>query len=350
MLTPCERCGYHRPRPRPLGAKRFTSALVPFVLALVRQRGLDARALEKKYLHVRTAAGVAMPEVSLDELGAILADAGKLLKDPLFGLHAALAMPRGSYGLMEFGLRSAPTGRVAMEQLAKFGALINPLVRWTLEVDGGEVALHHRAPRKGGMGPQGNVFTVARILQIAREMMGDDVMPAHVWLAHDAKECPPELAKFLGTTSIAFGRASNGLSFSEETLARVPAGADLELNRALELHGAAVMAQCGDLDDAYERTRAVVLEQLPKGGVTLGKAAKRLHVTPRTLQRRLEENGVSFAGLLNEVRRAQAERLLVRSDAGLAEVAQQVGYGDTAAFVRAFKSWTGTTPGKFREQ
>jgi AraC-like DNA-binding protein len=335
--------------PRPLRAKRFTSALVPFVLALVRQRGLDPKALEKKYLHVRTADGVATPEVSLDELGALLTDAGRLLKDPLFGLHAALAMPRGSYGLMEFGLRSAPSGRLAMEQLATFGALINPLVRWSLEVDGDEVSLHQRAPRKGGVGAQGNLFTVARILQIAREMMGEDVKPMRAWFAHDEKSCPPELAAFLGTRAIAFGRASNGLSFSEATLARTPAAADAELNRALELHGSAVMQQCGDVDDTYERARAVVLELLPKGP-TLAKTAKRLHVTPRTLQRRLEETGVTFAGLLGEVRRAQAERLLAHTDTALADIAEQVGYADSATFVRAFKSWTGVTPGKLRAE
>ena len=71
--------------------------------------------------------------------------------------------------------------------------------------------------------------------------------------------------------------------------------------------------------------------------------------SPRTLQRRLAEHGISFAALLNEVRRAQAERLLLRSDAPLADVAEQVGYRDAATFVRAFRGWTGTTPGKFRD-
>jgi AraC-like DNA-binding protein len=334
---------------RPLKAKRFTSALVPYVLTWARMNGKDPKALEKKYLHVRTADGVASPEVSLDELGALLGDAAKLLGDPLFGLHCALGMSRGAYGLLEFGLRSAPKGRIAMEQLARYGALINPLVRWSLEVDGDEVALHHRAPKKGGVGRQGNLFTVTRILQIAREMMGDDVKPTRAWFAHDEKACPEEVAKFLGTPHVAFGRASNGLSFSAATLERVPVGADPELNRALELHGQAVLARCGDVDDAYERARGAVIELLPDGGATLAKVAKRLHVTPRTLQRRLEENGASFAALLNEVRRAQAERLLGHTDRPLAEVAEQVGYADSATFVRAFRSWTGVTPGTFRE-
>jgi AraC-like DNA-binding protein len=323
--------------------RRFNSALVPFVLALVRRAGKDVTKLEKKYLPTQ------VPEVSLPELGAILSDASKELGDPLFGLHAALAMTRGSYGLLEFGLRSAPTLRIAMEQLGTYGALINPLVRWSTEPDGDELSLHHRAPQKGGVGRQGNIFTVARILRIAREMMGEDLKPVRAWFAHDEKSCPPELATHLGTKNIAFGRSSNGLTFSAKDLERRPVGADVELNKALELHGAAVLAQCGDPDALYEQARGAVLTLLPKGDATLAKTAKKLHVTARTLQRRLTEEGVSFGGLLTEVRRTQAERLLTRSDASLSDVAEQVGYADAGAFVRAFRTWTGTTPGKFRE-
>lgn len=324
--------------------RRFNSALVPFVLALVRRAGKDASKLEKKYLPTL------VPEVSLAELGAILQDASKELNDPLFGLHCAQAMTRGSYGLLEFGLRSAPTLRIAMEQLGTYGALINPLVRWSTEAEGDELSLHHRAPQKGGVGRQGNIFTVARILQIGREMMGDDLKPVRAWFAHEEKSCPPELAAHLGTKEIGFGRSSNGLTFAAADLDRRPAGADAELNKALELHGAAVLAACPDADAIYEQARGAVLTLLPKGDATLEKTAKKLHVTARTLQRRLTEEGVSFGELLSEVRRTQAERLLARSDASLADVAEQVGYADTGAFTRAFRTWTGTTPGKFRER
>jgi AraC-like DNA-binding protein len=326
-----------------MAPRRFTSALVPFVLTLVRQAGQDASRLEKKYLRS------SVPEVSLPELGALLADVSKELDDPLFGFHCAQAMTRGSYGLLEFGLRSAPTLRIAMEQLATYGALINPLVRWSTEPEGDELSLHHRAPQKGGVGRQGNVFTVTRMLQIAREMMGGELQPTRAWFSHAEKRCPPELAAYLGTKDLAFGRASNGLSFAAADLERRPVAADPELNRALELHGAAVLDQCADAGDVYEQTRRAVLELLPRGEASVARTAKRLHVTARTLQRRLLEEGVTFAALLTEVRRTQAERLLARSTAPLSQVAESVGYADAGAFVRAFRSWTGTTPGKFRE-
>lgn len=322
--------------------RRFDSALAPFVLARLRASGLDTTALEREFLDPS-----APGSVGLDDLGGLLERAAGLAGDELFGLHCAQSMSRGAYGLMEFGLRAAPTGRVAMEQLAAYGALINPLVRWSLETEGDEVSLHHRAPKKGGVGRQGNLFTVARVLRIAREMLGDDVTPTRVWFAHRERACPPELSAFLRAGQVVFGRASNGLAFAADTLARVPKGADVELNRALEAHGRGVLERCGDEADAYARTRAVVLELLPGGGATLESAARRLHVSPRTLQRRLGQLGVSFAELLAEVRRAQAERLL-QGDATLAVVAEAVGYADAATFARAFRRWTGVTPGRFR--
>lgn len=327
--------------------RRFSSALVPFVLTLLRRAGKDPSALEKKYLHARPQAGQGA-EVSLVELSGVLEDAAKLLGDPLFGLHCAQAMPRGSYGLLEFALRCAPTARFAVEQLAKYGAVINPLVRWDVEVDGDEVAVVHAPPRKGGVGRQGNVFTVARIVQIAREMLGPHVTPRRAWLAHAERTCPPELRAFLGTDTVHFGRSFNGVAFAAKDLDAAPAEADADLNRALELHGAALVAQCF-ADDVVERTRHAIAEALPKGAPTLAGIARRLHLGERTLQRRLAEEGLAFADVLSSVRRAHAERLLERSDAPLTSVARQVGYRDVAAFVRAFRGWTGTTPGRFRD-
>lgn len=335
---------------KPLNAKRFTSALVPLLISYVRALGKDPQVLEGKYLKLRAADGLAAPEVTLGELGALFTEAAALLKDPDFGLHCAQRLPRGAYGLMEFAIRSAPTGRIALEQLATYGVLINPLVRWHLETDGDELLFHHRAPRANGVGKQANVFTVARILQVAREMLGDDLTPTSAWFAHDEPGCSPELATFLGTNRVSFGRASSGLSFLTTRMERPPVDIDVELNNALEAHGRRVLEQCGALDDAYERTRAAVLSLLPTGKASLQSAAKKLHVTPRTLQRRLGEAESSFATLLAETRRGHAERLLIRDDASIDAIARATGYRDTAAFTRAFRTWTGITPGRFRDQ
>jgi AraC-like DNA-binding protein len=66
------------------------------------------------------------------------------------------------------------------------------------------------------------------------------------------------------------------------------------------------------------------------------------------LQRRLTEEGVTFADLLTEVRVQLAHTLLVEESLPVVQVAARLGYADAAAFGRAFKRWTGKSPGSFR--
>ncbi|MFL5320421.1 MAG: helix-turn-helix transcriptional regulator [Myxococcaceae bacterium] len=87
-----------------------------------------------------------------------------------------------------------------------------------------------------------------------------------------------------------------------------------------------------------------------QGGVTLEKVAKKLHLSDRTLQRRLQEDGLNFAALVEELRQDTVKALLSAGELSLSEVAVKVGYTDGATFARAFKRWTGVTPGAFRSK
>lgn len=81
---------------------------------------------------------------------------------------------------------------------------------------------------------------------------------------------------------------------------------------------------------------------------TIQSLAAELHLSPRTLQRRLAEEGSSFQHLLEQVRRELARDYLERPDFDLAEVAYLLGYEETSSFHRAFQHWEGTTPGQWR--
>lgn len=87
----------------------------------------------------------------------------------------------------------------------------------------------------------------------------------------------------------------------------------------------------------------------PLPGVpTLDAVARSLHVSPRTLIRRLRAVGTTFHGELEATRRNRALLLLGTSDAPVAEIAGALGFADAAGFCKAFRRWTGTTPGRYR--
>jgi AraC-like DNA-binding protein len=86
------------------------------------------------------------------------------------------------------------------------------------------------------------------------------------------------------------------------------------------------------------RERAPSLEQV----------ARRVHLSARTLIRRLRRAGTTYHGLLDVHRRASAEVLLKNPDFDVAEVSHRLGYGDPANFGRACRRWFGMAPGRYR--
>lgn len=87
---------------------------------------------------------------------------------------------------------------------------------------------------------------------------------------------------------------------------------------------------------------------LPYRRVTKDYVAFLLDTSPRTMQRRLSEWGLSFEQLIDDVRRTEAIRLVDEGRLTVTDIAAQVGYSDAPHFMRAFRRWTGQTPTAFR--
>ena len=97
------------------------------------------------------------------------------------------------------------------------------------------------------------------------------------------------------------------------------------------------------------RVQRVLLETRI-GFPSLDETARRLHVTPRTLHRRLVAEDTSYRAIVEELRHRSATDLLAGGDASIEEVAYILGYSDPANFRRAFRRWTGGPPSRFRAQ
>jgi AraC-like DNA-binding protein len=94
--------------------------------------------------------------------------------------------------------------------------------------------------------------------------------------------------------------------------------------------------------------RAAILDELASSGAELARVAKRLALSTRTLQRRLEEVNTSYQDLVDDVRSAAARTLLREHSRSIVDVAFELGYADLKGFYRAFKRWTGQTPAEWR--
>ena len=98
------------------------------------------------------------------------------------------------------------------------------------------------------------------------------------------------------------------------------------------------------------RVRRHILDALQTGEPAIENLARELGTTPRTLQRRLREEETSFQEVLDEVRREVALTHMRSRRVTIDEVAFLLGFEKPNSFHRAFKRWTGVTPGEFRRQ
>ncbi|MBC3930719.1 helix-turn-helix domain-containing protein [Undibacterium curvum] len=108
-----------------------------------------------------------------------------------------------------------------------------------------------------------------------------------------------------------------------------------------------------DLDKTasmVERVRSALLEAMPAGEVSIQSVSRKLAVSIRTLQRRLQDEGTSFQHTLDNLRQSLAQHYLRNTEMSSAEISFLLGFEDSNSFARAFHSWTGKTPQTVRLQ
>jgi AraC-like DNA-binding protein len=103
-------------------------------------------------------------------------------------------------------------------------------------------------------------------------------------------------------------------------------------------------------ENFIERVRIAIQQRLTGRRPTIEDIADALHISSRTLQRRLQDDGSSFQRVLEEARYQLARHYLNNSVLELNEAAYLLGYEDGNSFVRAFRTWEGIPPGRWREQ
>jgi AraC-like DNA-binding protein len=321
------------------------SQLVGPALALVRAAGGDVAGLLQRFALPRSAERDAEVVLPIDRLQRFLDDAADAACDPFLGVHLAEQIRRGAYGLLEFSCRSAPTIGEALRRIVRYISLLNELVEVTLE-DG---VIEQRIPGQPlCVGRHGNEFFVAMLLVQARRLTDRPIVPSRAWFAHPAPRQLAPLVSLLGTDQLRFDCEKNGMALPRAVLEAPLASHDPALLALLDQQAEEALSLRSSPSRFLGQVRQKVRDHLRDGLPTVDEAARELAMSPRTLQRRLSDEGTSWAQLVDEVRQELARRWVSEGARPLGEVAFLLGYSELSAFLRAFKRWTGVSAGEFR--
>jgi len=285
-------------------------------------------------------------DVEFDVWAALVSETN----DPLIGLKLADVIPDGAYWTYEYLLRHSATIGAALEKAVRYQRIFANDVQLILVEQGNcSIARLDHAGMGGGEYPHPAQATECLFAAIFRAIHGlvPSARAKEVRFTHARLGPVTEYSRRFGCR-VRFAQPYNEVVFATEMLSREVVSADQRLAHVLEEHVQRVLATVPDLDPWLPRARSALDGLLAARAASLPQLAKALHVSARTLRRRLAERGSSYRELLDDARRRLALQRVLDVDASFEEITGALGFHDVSAFYRAFRRWTESTPAAYR--
>lgn len=276
------------------------------------------------------------------------------LNDPTFPIKLAHSIKPRHLGLLGFLVMSCDTLLQAAHTLQRYELLLDGVNEAQWDVVGDQCYMSWNALIPD---PPAEVVLLSLSLwvQQARWLTERPDLTCELHLAHAAPKDPAVHAEFerLLACTVRFGQVRNQLVFPLHYASLPIAQRDPQVHAVLRTQAESDLAALlGQHHSFIARIEAELVRRMEtcKGDITLQDVARALELAPRTLQHRLDEQGLTYRQLLDKVRCRLAERHLRDPRLSLAEIAMMLGYADQSGFQHAFKRWKGASPGEYRRR
>jgi len=267
---------------------------------------------------------------------------------PGLGVEVGGFSTLGRLGVLGFAFLTSATVREGFERILPYQALLPSHMRFAIGAD---------AEREYVVADDNDIpidirpFIVERDLAGLAAVLSGANIPVEVEWAEttlDEQRAERLAQTWSMTTDVRPNRRVNRIAVVPGTLDVPLPQADPNTTRVFE-------RQCRELLDGRlsrvgvaGQVRSRILHD-QRSFPSMQEIADELHLDPRTLRRKLTDEGTSFRELIAEVRRTRAEQMLA-TNVSIEVIARQLGYAETASFTHAFTRWTGLAPSEFRRR
>ncbi|UCH54050.1 MAG: AraC family transcriptional regulator ligand-binding domain-containing protein [Pseudomonadota bacterium] len=266
--------------------------------------------------------------------------------DPCFGLEAARYLHPTTFHALGYAWLASPTLREGFNRLLRFTRLVSTGLKITSVAADGEFEIQLGTMKNLVPTTAASDAGMAAIVMLCRASCGDGFHPKQVRLKRPPPPCVERFNDFF-QAPIEYRAVDNALVFDAVAIDKLLPTANAALARASDQ---VILEYLAHLDraDVPTQVKAKLVELLPSGRVAAKQVAAALHLSVRSMQRKLGESGTSFADLLEETRRELAYQYLGNSQMSVSEITYLLGFADPANFTRAFRRWSGTSPSQYR--
>ncbi|WP_295441682.1 AraC family transcriptional regulator [uncultured Thiodictyon sp.] len=307
---------------------------------LIQDKGLDADALYLECGLDPAKLDDAKARYPVDQMRTLWHLAQQRIPDPCWGLAAGKLWRPTDYHALGYAFMASRTLEEALIRLARYYRIVtqDTGLQITINQDSLSVTSMQRSTEADIATLQDAHMSL--ILEMCREVYGPGLPLLEVQLSHPWQSCDYE--HYFGCP-VRYDDDSSGLTFALSTVRKkLPAG-----NLDLANESDRILA---DLDaflsgpKLTHRVRQEICRRLPSGNPSAKDVARELALAPRTLQRKLREEGTTYKKVSEDVRKEVAQRYLKGGRHPLSEVTFLTGFSNQPAFSRAYKAWTGRSP------
>lgn len=332
-------------------ADRYTvvAGLATAVGAYAKSQGIDADPIARACGLDPDQFEVVGARVSLDRMCRFLEALALVSGDDLFGLKSATAFAKGGSGPFGYALMHVPSLREAMVFMGRNLQKIAEASICTLEIGARDAVLEWTFSPLILHRNQYVDMAAAQVFAHLRAFLGTDINRCKLELERK-KPANTTPHRDILTRNVKFGATINRLTIPVDFLNRTNPKADAKLFAILAQQVEQIPHRINVSEDPVTAIKLHIADMLSTGIPTLEAEARRLGMSPRTLQRRLTDAGTSLQAIVDECRRELAEALLSDTNLRLSEISYRLGFSAPAAFTRSAIRWFGFTPSAYRQQ
>jgi AraC-like DNA-binding protein len=276
---------------------------------------------------------------------ALLQRARVLTGEPGIGYYLGLQHRVSNYGYVGFAALSASTVREALELAVQFAPVFSTALAVTLHVEERTASLY--VEEHADLEPARDIVLISMLLglrEVGSALTGRSLQ-GQFELAIPEPDYYPKFAAL--APNWRFGQPINRMHFDAASLDLPIVTADRAACRQARRLCERALDELGFDAGLAHRVRRLLASD--EGGFpSFAQVAAHIHLSPRTLKRRLAAQGLSFSALVDRERREKALDLLRSSRLSVEDVAERLDYTAASSFVRAFHRWTGQTPAAYR--
>ncbi len=282
-----------------------------------------------------------------------------LTGDTSIVLQAALSVRPLHLGSLGYALLSSPAGEDGLATYDRFQSLLCDDILARHRVHKGLIEIRHE-PAASTLPRDARFWwlLLGARLSFARWVSGRELVPARIDIPAPR---PPQAEAFerLMACNVRYDTPDCRELMPADWLSLLNPNGDQAMHSLMHTRSAQQLAQHAGADALLMRARIILNERMKQGAdLSLGAITHAINATagtaatcsPRQLQQRLSDQGMSFKDLIEEIRREKALRLLRDSTMAISDIAQACGYTEVSPFHRAVRRWSGLTPVQVRQQ